>query len=83
LLRSKNVRKIVRDCPLEQLMLETDSPWLGIGKDGNIKSKDEVRNEPTAVSLVAEKIAMIKKLDIKAVDTQTTQNAIDFFNLRN
>ena len=42
LLRSKNVRKIVRDCPIKQLMLETDSPWLGIGNDGNIKPKNEV-----------------------------------------
>lgn len=81
LLRSKDVRKIVRDCPLSRLMLETDAPWLGIGKDGHIKPKDEVRNEPTAVRLVAEKIAEIKKIDVEDVDKQTTENAIDFFRL--
>ena len=59
LLKSKNVRKIVRDCPLDQLMLETDSPWLGIDVDGNLKPRDAVRNDPTAVSLVSEKIAQI------------------------
>jgi len=82
LLRSKNVKKIVRDCPLEQLMLETDSPWLGIDKDGKIKTKYKVRNEPIAVRLVAEKIAQIKKINIENVDRQTTENAIKFFNLK-
>ena len=82
LLRSKNVKKIVRDCPLEQLMLETDSPWLGIDKDGKLKPKDIVRNEPIAVRLVAEKIAQIKKIKIENVDRQTTENAIKFFSLK-
>lgn len=82
LLRSKNVKKIVRDCPLEQLMLETDSPWLGMDKDGKLKPKDIVRNEPIAVRLVAEKIAQIKKIKIENVDRQTTENAIKFFSLK-
>jgi len=81
LLRSKTVKKVVRDCPLEQIMLETDSPWLGIGEDGNIKPKNVVRNDPTAIRLVAEKIAEIKKLDLEAVDYQTTHNATEFFNI--
>jgi len=81
LLRSKTVKKIVRDCPLEQIMLETDSPWLGIGEDGNIKPKNVVRNDPTTIHLVAKKIAEIKKLDLEKVDNQTTQNATEFFNI--
>jgi len=71
ILSSKDYKKIVRDTPIEKLMLETDSPWLGFGK----------RNEPTAVKLVAEKIAEIKKLSLTEVDHKTTQNAIEFFNL--
>jgi TatD DNase family protein len=82
LLRSKNLKKIVRDIPLEQLMLETDSPWLGIDSDGKLKPKEIVRNEPTAVKLVTEKIAQIKKISIETVDRQTTENAIQFFNLK-
>ena len=81
LLRSKNIRKIVRDCPLEQLMLETDAPWLGIGKDGKIKPKNKIRNEPIAVMLVAKKIAEIKKIDIENVDKYTSENAINFFKI--
>jgi TatD DNase family protein len=81
LLRSKSVGKIVRDCPLEHLMLETDSPWLGIGEDGNIKPKDSVRNDPTAVALVAEKVATVKKVSVEEVDKQTTKNAKEFFRI--
>jgi TatD DNase family protein len=81
LLKSKSVKKIVRDCPLEQMMLETDSPWLGIGEDGNIKPKNIVRNDPTAIRLVAEKIAEIKGMSLEAVDNQTTHNATQFFNI--
>ena len=81
LLQSKTVRKIVRDCPMDRLMLETDAPWLGVGEDGKIKPKDEVRNEPTAVRAVAQKIAEIKKLTIDEVDAQTTKNAVDFYHL--
>lgn len=75
------MKKIVRDCSIEQLMLETDSPWLGIDSDSDIKPKDEVRNEPTSVRLVAEKIADVKKIGIEQVDEQTTSNAIKFFRL--
>lgn len=82
LLRSKSVKKIVRDSPLEQLMLETDAPWLAVGEDGTIKNPKEKRNEPTAVKLVAEKIAEIKKLSLEKIDEKTTDNAKKFFNLK-
>ncbi len=82
LLRSKSVRKVVRDCPIEQLMLETDAPWLAVGEDGTIKKPKEKRNEPTAVKLVAEKIAEIKKLPVEEIDRKTTENVKRFFNLR-
>lgn len=79
ILRSKNYKKIVRDAPLERLMLETDSPWLSpIQLTQGIKS----RNDPTSVRVVAEKIAEIKKVHFDEVDEITTQNAIKFFNLK-
>ena len=81
LLRSKTVRKIVRDCPLDQLLLETDAPWLGIGADGGIKSKYEVRNEPLAVERVAAKIADIKHIEPIEVAVQTGKNACTFFHI--
>ncbi len=81
LLRSKGLNKIVRDSPLEQLMLETDAPWLAVGENGVIKRPNEKRNLPIAVKLVAQKIAQIKKLPLEQVDKATTENAKRFFNI--
>jgi TatD DNase family protein len=71
LLRSKKINKIVRDTPLEKILTETDSPWLGL----------EGRNDPTTVKVIVEKIAEIKKINFEDVDKITTQNAIKLFNL--
>jgi len=71
-LRSKKHKKVTRDMPLERIMLETDSPWLG--PEGG-------RNDPTSVKTVAEKIAEIKKSTLEEVISMTTGNAIKFFNL--
>jgi TatD DNase family protein len=71
-LKSKKHKKVVKDIPLERIMLETDSPWLGVeGK----------RNDPLSVKIVAEKIAEIKQKSFEEVDETTTKNAINFFNL--
>ncbi len=71
LLRSKAHKKIVKRLPLEQILLETDAPWLGFGK----------RNEPSSIRTVAERIAEIKKLDVEAVWEECGKNAIRFFQL--
>lgn len=73
LLTSKKVKKIVRDMPLEQILTETDAPWLGV---------DKKRNEPNAVKFVVEKIAEIKKISFEEADEITTRNAIRFFDLK-
>ncbi len=72
LFKSKTHKKIVRDLPLENIVLETDSPWLGNGK----------RNEPISILKVAEKIAEIKKVTFDEVWNVCGQNAIKFFGLR-
>jgi TatD DNase family protein len=73
LLNSKKIKKIVRDLPIEKIMTETDSPWLG---------PNGTRNDPTSVKFVIERIAEIKKIDFEEADNITTQNAIEFFNLK-
>lgn len=72
LLGSKNIKKIVRDLPLEKIMTETDCPWLG---------PEGKRNEPLAVKIVVQEIAEIKKMNFQEVAKITTENAIKFFNL--
>ncbi len=72
LLRSKAHKKIVRDMPLEKIMLETDSPWFGPNGE---------RNTPASVIPVAERIAEIKNTDVKSVSDITDRNAVEFFRL--
>ena len=78
ILKSKSHKKIARDCPLENLMLETDAPWLAPKK--LLEGIDE-KNDPTSIKLVAEKIAEIKKLAFDEVWNKCGENAIKFFNL--
>jgi len=72
-LKSKSYKRVARDIPIEQLMLETDSPWLSL--------EENKRNDPRSVKIVAEEIARIKKVDVKVVEEKTDLNAISFFNL--
>ena len=78
-LRSKKHRKIARDCPLDRLMLETDSPWLAPKR--LLEGIDD-RNDPTSIKLVAEKIAEIKKISFEEVWQKCGLNAINFFKLK-
>jgi len=71
LLKSKKIKKIVRDMPLGKILLETDSPWLGEGK----------RNDPLSVEIIAREIAKIKKLDFNEINKITDENVKKFFNL--
>lgn len=68
-LYSNRVQDIVRALEVEDLMLETDSPFLYQGK----------RNEPVNVIESAEKIAELKDVDVEKVVHATTSNAEEFF----
>jgi hypothetical protein len=71
-LRSKRHRKVARDTPLEKILLETDSPWLG--DSGR-------RNDPTSIKIVAKEIAEIKNIGPQQVWNACARNAKDFFGL--
>jgi TatD DNase family protein len=75
ILKSKKRKKVVRDTPIEQLLLETDAPWLA---PDNFGSK---RNDPTAIKTVAEKIAEIKKTSFDEIWSKCGKNAVEFFDL--
>lgn len=77
-LRSKSYGKVIRDCPLDRLMLETDAPWLSPKK---LLENIEVRNDSTSIKLVAEKIAEIKKLGFEEIWQKCGENAIKIFKL--
>lgn len=77
-LRSKKHFQIARDMPLELLLLETDSPWNA--PEVFLEGK-KVRNIPSNVKFVAQKVAEIKKISVEEVEKKTDENAIDLFNL--
>jgi len=70
--RSKTYRKVAKKCPMENLMLETDSPWL---------SFTDERNTPLTIKKVAEKIAEEKGIGFDEVWKACGQNASKFFGL--
>jgi len=73
--KSGALREVVKEVPLEQLMIETDAPFLAPeGFRGQTC-------EPRFVKNVAECIAEVKGLTFEEVASVTTETAINFFNL--
>lgn len=67
--------KIIKNLPLEKIMVETDAPFVApVPYRGK-------RCEPLYVKETAKRIAEIKDVSYEEVARQTTQNAIDFFGL--
>lgn len=66
---------IVKEVPLERIMVETDCPYLAPEPN---RGK---RNEPAYVRQVAEKIATTKGIGFDKVAEITSKNAINLFNL--
>lgn len=69
---TKTMRKIARKFPLENILLETDSPFLS--PTGGV-------NEPANVVKVAEEVAKLRGLSLEEVDRQTTLNAARFYGI--
>lgn len=68
--------KIVKDIPLDNILLETDSPFLTPAPH---RGK---RNESAYIKLIATKIAEVKNLTIEQIAETTTNNCIELFNLK-
>ncbi|MGM0437006.1 MAG: TatD family hydrolase [Bacillota bacterium] len=70
-----NLREVVKEVPINKLLVETDAPYL---TPEPYRGK---RNEPLYVKYVAEKIAEIKNLSLKEVAQKTTDNAKKVYNI--
>lgn len=89
--KSEEVRRTIQMCPLTQLMVETDAPYLppdlSLGAPGakwealRAKGGRWVRNEPAYVMEVAKCVATVKGVSLDDVDRVTTENAVGFFGL--
>ena len=69
--RSRQKEKLIARLPLSHLLLETDSPVLGVTPD--------VRNEPAAITVAATAIAEAKGVSVDEVARTTTANARRLF----
>ena len=67
------LRDIVRETPLDRLLIETDAPYLA-----PVPMRGKV-NEPAFTRYTAEKVAEIKGLSIEEIATVTTDNFFTLF----
>lgn len=68
-----NVREVIEATPVEQILLETDAPYL---------TPVPYRGRPNApfyLPLVAEKVAQVKQLDVETLLAQVYQNSMAQF----
>jgi len=66
---------IIKEVPLEKIVLETDGPYLA---PMPFRGK---RNDPQYLRIIAEKIASIKNISLELVASITTTNANQIFGL--
>ncbi|MEI9914109.1 MAG: TatD family hydrolase [Candidatus Saccharibacteria bacterium] len=73
--KNPNQTEVYKAIPLENLLLETDSPFL---TPSPFRGKI---NEPKNVRLVAEYLANLSSQSVETLSRQTTVNAIELFNI--
>jgi TatD DNase family protein len=72
--KNSGLQKVVEELSLEDMVLETDAPWLTpVPFRGG-------RNESGYIPYIAEKIAQIKNVPVEEVAKITTANALKLFN---
>jgi TatD DNase family protein len=72
---AQQFQEIVRQIPLEHLLIETDAPFLA---PAPFRGR---RNEPAFVRYTAEKIAEVKNVSFEEIAEATTKNALRIYRL--
>jgi TatD DNase family protein len=75
--RGQHLRELVREIPLDRLLVETDAPYL-LPRDLQPKPAHR-RNEPKFLPHVVKVIAACRGEDFPTVAAATTRNALKFF----
>lgn len=78
--------EIIKNTPLEKILIETDCPYLAPPisvnqRSDQRKSASTIRNEPLFVKYVVEKIAKIKNLSHDEITKISTENAKKLFKI--
>lgn len=77
--RGKHLIELVKNIPINRLLLETDSPYL---IPRNLKPKPKTRrNEPRHLPHIGKFVAEILGLPFSELADQTVQNSQDFFQI--
>jgi TatD DNase family protein len=73
--KARQIREVIRKIPLDRILIETDCPYL------SPEPYRGMRNEPSYVRCIAEKIAEIKTVPFETVGAVTSKNAALFFQI--
>jgi len=74
--KNSKLQEVIKEIPIEKLVLETDSPYLS---PEPYRGKE---NAPKNIPIIAEKISKIKKISTKEVEKITFDNVIRIFDLK-
>ena len=72
-------QNFVRKVPLENMVLETDSPYLSPTSNG--KKDKSIINYPYNLPLIAERVSKIKNISVENIVQITTENALMLFGV--
>lgn len=72
---SRQLPEVAKNCPLDRLLIETDSPYLAP------EPHRGTTNEPSNVYFVAEKIAAIRGISVEEVAEATYENACRLYGI--
>ena len=73
--KKAHIAEVVKEIPLERILLETDAPYLAP------TPLRGTRNESANIPIIAAKIAEIRGVSLETVEESTTANAIKLFSL--
>ncbi|MDP4001853.1 MAG: TatD family hydrolase, partial [bacterium] len=72
---TKEYDEMIKNIPLDRILIETDAPWLTPAPN---RGK---RNEPLGVFQVAQKIAELRNESLEKIIEQTNQNCKELFGI--
>ena len=73
--KNANIKDVIKDIPLDNLLLETDAPYLA-----PVPHRGEP-NEPAYIRDIAGFLAEVKETSIEEIKNKTSKNAINLFQI--